>query len=448
MQNVTTVQPPKEDQHPVQPQSRHTHDQIDVRSEEVQEIIGRPPHGLVRWGITAFFGVLILVLLSSWFIRYPEVIDAPLRLTAIHAPKTLEARVNGKLVRLPAENNSEVQQGQVLGWIESTANHATVLELSELIDEMRSWLIDGQLHQFHSVELAGFINMGPLQTGFQGFEQSFRELLSFLDGGFYVQQRHVLQQELEYTRLLLEKLIEQREIQQAEYELSEREYGMMKRLAERELVAPIEVDREESNMISRRLPLQQTEASIINNYVSQASKEQEILELERRIAEQQSIFLQAINSLKSTIDDWKSNYLITAPFDGRLIYTGILQENQSLSAGQEIFYVQPENSDFFGELTISQNAFGKIEEGQAVLVRFNSYPHHEYGTVDGRLSYVSNIPVRDSVFVGKVEFPDGLVTNYGRQLTPRNGMTGQAEIITQDMRLMERIINNMVKELH
>ncbi|WP_276611369.1 hypothetical protein [Fodinibius halophilus] len=37
--------------------------------------------------------------------------------------------------------------------------------------------------------------------------------------------------------------------------------------------------------------------------------------------------------------------------------------------------------------------------------------------------------------------------NYDRQLNPTDGMQGRAEIITQDMRFIERIYNNLTKEL-
>jgi|SRR5690625_389351 len=431
---------------PTQP--ARNEDDLNVRSDEVQQIIGRPPHGLVRWGVSVFIGVLALILLSTWFVKYPEVIHAPLNLRAVHAPKTIESRVSGQLVRLIAKNNVEVAQGQVLAWLESTANHETVFNLASRLEDMRSWILNEEFDHFHSLQWDHFTDLGPLQSGFQSFEQAYREFISFLTDGLYHRQQEVLRQELVYTQMLMDKLTEQKQIQQAEYELANREYQMQQHLAERNVIAPIELDREESNLLSRQLPLRQTEASIINNYISQTAKEQEILELERRISEQKAVFFQQINTLKSAIDDWKRDHLMTAPFSGRLIYAGILQENQLLVQGQEIFYIEPENSEYFGELAISQQSFGKIEEGQQVLVRFNGYPYHEFGTVEGTLDYMSGFPVRDSVFLGKVIFPQELNTNYGQQLIPRNGMTGQAEIITQDMRLMERIINNIVKELH
>jgi HlyD family secretion protein len=118
-----------------------------------------------------------------------------------------------------------------------------------------------------------------------------------------------------------------------------------------------------------------------------------------------------------------------------------------VSAGQELFLIQPESTDFFGELMITQRSFGKIEESQQVLVRFSGYPYSEFGSVTGTIGYLSDIPVRDSLFFAKVEFPEGLNTNYGYKLTPKDGMTGSAEIITQDMRLITRVYNNLTKEM-
>ncbi len=39
-----------------------------------------------------------------------------------------------------------------------------------------------------------------------------------------------------------------------------------------------------------------------------------------------------------------------------------------------------------------------------------------------------------------VSFPNGLTTNYGNNLPFSQNMKGKAEIITQDLRLIERII--------
>lgn len=432
---------------PTQPKSDSGRSALDVRSEEVQEIIGRPPHWLIRWGITAFFGVLALVLLSAAVIKYPEVIEAPLRLTAVNAPKSLESRISGKLVRITVENNKDVKEGEVLAWLESTANHSEVLHLSETVMQMKDQLLTGNHQRLSNVDIEQFTNLGEVQNAFQGFEQAYREFVSFLPGGFFPRQRQTLLKELAYTKDLLEQLYKQKAIQQEDVNLALSEVEAQRKLAERDFISPMELARAEAELSARQLPLEQTESAIINNFVSQIAKEREIMELDKRMEEQSSTFLQALNSLRSVIDEWKTQYLVTAPYHGRVVFAGILQENQSLTAGQPLFYIQPENTSFFGELMVSQASFGKIEEGQPVQVRFSGYPYHEYGSVFGRVEYFSDFPVRDSLFFAKVGFPDGLVTNYGREISPRNGMTAQAEIITQDMRLLERVVNNITKEL-
>lgn len=193
------------------PSNDDSQEDLEVWSTEVQEIIGRPPHWLVRGGIAAFMAVLALIFIAASVIKYPEVITAPLKLTAINAPKTLESEINGKLVTLRYENNERIEEGAIVAWLESTADHQNVLDLSASVDSMRSWLQAGELRRFRSVDIEKFSYLGELQTQFQSFEQSYREFIAYLPGGFYSQQRVMIKEELEYNRRLLEKLKEQKD---------------------------------------------------------------------------------------------------------------------------------------------------------------------------------------------------------------------------------------------
>jgi|AntRauTorckE6833_2_1112554.scaffolds.fasta_scaffold12943_3 HlyD family secretion protein len=366
---------------------------------------------------------------------------------AINAPKTVETKVSGKITRLFYDDTMPVEEGDVLAWLESTADHASVMQLSGVLDSLDVWLQSQAFGKIQDLGALNLKNLGGLQAGFQQFEQVYREFLAYLPGAYYHDRKEILEEELAYTRQLMEHLEAQKIIQQTTLQFAEREYEAQKKLAEKDLIASLELERAESNFANQRLPLQQTESSIINNRMSQSAKMKEIMELNRQIEQQRSLFSQAVFALKSRVDDWKYNYLLTAPTTGTLLYAGIFQEKQTVDAGQELFIIHSESTEFFGELAISQQSFGKIEEGQQVLVRFNGYPHSEFGSVQAVIEYLSAIPVRDSLFYARVEFPEGLKTNYGYELTPKNGMTGSAEIITQDMRLIKRIYNNLTKEL-
>lgn len=421
---------------------------IEIRSEEVQEIIGRPPHWLVRWGIASFFMVLVLIFLSASTIQYPETIQVPLKLTAINAPIIVEAKTSGKITRLFFEESDRVLEGEVLAWIESRADHESVITFSAVLDSLDFWLASQNLEKIKGIGELRINNLGSLQSSFQTFEQAYRTFLSYLPDNYYYNRKKILEEELVYTKKLSEHLETQKEIYQTRLELSQREFEAQKSLAEKGLVASLELDRAESELSNQKLPLQQTESSIINNLMSQSAKIKEIMELTREIEQQTSLFAQTIYSLKSVFDEWKYNHLLTAPVSGTLLYAGVFQEMQNVTSGQDIFIINTQSTEFFGELSIAQQSLGKIEEGQKVLVRFNAYPYSEYGSVQASIEYLSEIAVRDSLFFAKVEFPDGLQTNYGYKLSPKNGMTGSAEIITQDMRLIRRIYNNLTKDLN
>ena len=420
---------------------------LSVRSEEVQEIIGRPPHWLVRGGIGALFGVLALIFIAASFVKYPEVIKSQLTLTAINAPKTVESKLNGKIVKLFMENGSNVNKGKIVGWMESTGSHSSVELLSDQIDSLEKWIVNEEFSKIKSTQISDIQQLGELQSTVQAFNQVFREYILYLPGGYFDQRKEILEQEQQYINDLLTRLELQQEIQESNFRLAEQEFEAKKKLAEKGLIARLEFLNAESEFSNMKMPLQQTESAIINNKVSQISKQKELLELIRQEDEIKSRIKQSLNSLKSSINDWEYQYLLKAPVSGSLVYSGVVQEQQTLQAGQTVFFIEPFNTDFFGEMKISQASFGKIEVGQQVLVRFSGYPYHEFGSVMGEIEYISEFPIGEGELFAKVRFPEGLKTNYGNKLTPADGMEGDAEIITQDMRLLKRVYNNLTKEL-
>ena len=80
------------------------------------------------------------------------------------------------------------------------------------------------------------------------------------------------------------------------------------------------------------------------------------------------------------------------------------------------------------------------------MLKFPSYPYEEYGVVERKIESITEMS-KDTAFVVHVNFPNGLTTNSGKKLGFRNGMTANAEIVTEDLRLIERIFYNLRKML-
>ena len=113
---------------------------LDQYSEEVQDIVGNIPGRLMRWGMSSF-GILLLVLfLVVWFIKYPDIIMAPLTLNAVNSPKAVVARNEGKIIKLLTQNSKHVKQGDILAFMESTADHYNVIALAEKMNSIQVYI--------------------------------------------------------------------------------------------------------------------------------------------------------------------------------------------------------------------------------------------------------------------------------------------------------------------
>ena len=86
----------------------------------------------------------------------------------------------------------------------------------------------------------------------------------------------------------------------------------------------------------------------------------------------------------------------------------------------------------------------KVKIGQCVNLKFAVYPYMEYGIVKGVVGKIASIPTGDSYEV-EINLPDQLVTTYGKKLEFQQELSGTAEIITENQRLLSRILQLALK---
>ncbi|MEZ0487364.1 HlyD family secretion protein [Fibrella aquatica] len=414
---------------------------IELRSSEVDEVLGQTPAWLVRWGTTVIFGVVALLFGLAWWVRYPDVVQAPLRLIATNPPRAVIARTDGRLTRLLAHDGDSVRAGAVLAYLESTANHAEVLRLMAQLPVAEMLLRQNQLNALSQLPLTNYHQLGELQTAYQAFVQSQSQLRAYLRNGFYEQKQALLQQELTHLQNLYQNLLDQQALQRRDLDLARQDYAVQQTLADQKVIAPLELKREESKQLGRQLPYEQLKASLINNQLAQNAKQKERIDLDRQIGEQRDGFLQALNTLQSAAYAWRARYVVLAPMAGYVAWLTPLHEEQPIKTGQELYYLLPPNShpnSYVGEMAVGQYNFGKIRTGQTVLVKLPSYPFQEYGSVSARVASIVQI-ASDTAYRVRIEFPAGLLTSTGQQLPFRNGLTATGEIITDDTRLIEKI---------
>ncbi|MDB5136126.1 MAG: HlyD family efflux transporter periplasmic adaptor subunit [Mucilaginibacter sp.] len=421
-------------------QVRHTDD--------MQDIITTVPSWLLRWGITLFFCVLVLIVGLSALVRYPDIVKAQLKVDSPNSPKPVVSKISGKLVKLLVTENETVKTGQPLAYLESTANHDKVLNLLANLKELQKQVLQNRPVNSLFFTQADNVQFGELQSSYQVFFQEYLSYKSSISNGFDLKKKVYLQNDLASITKQEQQLNAQKSVEQKDFSLAGDEYAMHTKLAQQKVETSAELRQEESKYLAKKSPLIQTESALIaanNNY---SVKQKEILELDNQIVEERSKFLQALNSLISEAEDWKSKYVLTASQTGKLTYSGIIQENQVLTPNQEIFYINPGNEQFFGEMEIPQNNMGKVREGQQVLIKLKSYPFEEYGILRGRIKYIADIPYKDSVFISKVDFNIKNTSDMRKPIHLKQGMMADAEIVTQDATILQRISRSVLKAIN
>jgi len=424
----------------------YTHNEQEGRhTDDMQDIITKVPSWILRWGITLFFGILVLIIGLSAFIRYPDVVEAKLQIQSPDSPKPIVSAISGKLVKLLVTENDMVKSGQTLAYLESTANHEKVLNLLTNLKQIQQQALLNKPVNSSLLNQEDDMQLGELQTTYQSFFSEYLTYISSVNNGFLIKKGNYLQKDLNNIANQQKQLYREKNIEQRDSAIAYDEYEMHKKLVQGQVETKAELRQEESKFLLKKSPLIQTESSIINGNDNYAAKQKEILELDNQIQEEKGKFLQALNSLISSAEDWKLKYVLSASQSGKLIYAGIIQENQILAPNQEVFYINPGNEHFFGEMAISQNNMGKVKEGQQVLIKLRGYPFEEYGMIRGRIKYISDVPYKDSVFMSEVDFKSMKSSDLKKPIHLKQGMMADAEIITQDATILQRISRSLLK---
>jgi HlyD family secretion protein len=423
-----------------------TKNSFDDHGNEITEIISKKLPTIVRWGTVYFLFLLLLLAAICWFIQYPDIVITKATLTSINAPKTIVTKTSGKLIKLFATEGTLVRSGSIVGYMESTANHAEVINLAKSMDSMEAIISNNETEKLLPYLNTSWQNLGELQQAYQTFLQSFISFRNSISGGFYLRKKSMLTKDEAFLKALHNNLLQQKGLNTQDLELSTKTFAANESLNTDKVISDVDFRNEQSKLIGKQLSLPQMNAAIIGNEAQQNEKQKEIAELENTIAQQKNIFLQSLNTFKSQIADWQKKYLLTAPVSGSISFASFLQENQQLQLNQIICFVNPANAQYYAEVYIPQTNLGKVKTGQEVLLKFPSYPFQEYGSVIGSIAFISNIPT-DSGYAAKVLLPQGLQTSYHKQVQFREGLQAQGEIITTNMRLLQRFYYGFIRQL-
>ena len=423
---------------------------IELRSEEVQEVLGQVPSWILRYGITVLFSIVIVLLAGSWFFKYPDIIEAPVIVTSLNPPVQINARVTGKITGLLIKDRQKVRASDYLAILENPANINDIEELKTQLPVWQNMVSSGNPY-FNQDELKRKYELGDIQTPYLSFIRSATNYILFKGLNYYPQQIAAVENQILRQKQHYNNLNRQYEVVKQQYELAHRKHVRDSTMFAMRIIAEDEFDAASISFLQSRHSLESSGITLDNANIQIEQLHQSVLDLKLQELEKHEQLLSEIktglDNLINSFNTWEMNYVLKTPVAGIVDISRYWNINQNITSGETVFTIIPETqSGITGKAQLPIAGSGKVKPGQAVNVRFLNFPDTEYGIVRGIVGNISIVPSGESYLL-EIEFPNSLITTYGKELPFYQEMHAVAEIITDDLRLLERLFLPLKKIL-
>lgn len=419
-------------------------DKIELRSEEFQEVLGYVPPWILRWGVTILAVVVMILLIGSAVIKYPDIIPARVVLTGSTPPATVTTHYSGKIKELFVADNEEVKAGEYLAVIDNPANTEDILELKKYIN---SFTISVQKNDTVGYMPDKNLQVGGLQSLYTSFYAALFDYSEFRRLQYYPQKIEITQERITQYEKQYQNLLTQHKIFNEQSGLVKKQYQRDSILYINKLISDEDFEKSRIQYLENRLTNENMLSSLRNVQIQISQLKESLLDTEVQNMEKLNALISQLHSytsqLKAEIQTWELNYALISPVNGIITFTNYWTINQNVNVGDEVFTIIPTHYVVIGKALLPVARSGKVKSGQKVNIRLENFPDNEYGILRAKVENISLVPsVTNQAlnYTVGISLPDGLRTTYKKVLPFQPNLQGQAEIITEDISLLERFI--------
>ena len=408
-------------------------------SEPVKEIISNPPRKIIRWGTTLIFSIFLFFILLSWLIKYPDIVSAPIEITTVNPPITLVSKITGRINKLYVTDGEKVTPGKLLAVMETAASIQEFKLLTAAIDTIKN------PEKLSSDSLLRISELGELQPYYASFLKALSDFNTFTRNDYYGNKINSLTLEITSLQEYINRMKVKENLMSDNLVLERKKYQRDSVLFSGKVYPESDLEKSKQAYNLIRLELQQAELDRSAKVIEVTEEKQQLLDYRIKGEEEKQKLISVLNesflNLSAQMKIWENKYLLISPVKGIVTFTKYWSENQSVLIDQPVLNVVPENAgNYVGRINLSMVRSGKVKINQVVNIKLSSFPYLEYGMVRGIINAKSLVPSGDAYII-EVYLPQGLKTLYGKELDFTQNMQGTAEIITEDIRLLQKIIN-------
>jgi len=416
-------------------------EKIELRSEEVQEVLGDVPVWILRWGITTILSFVVILLIGSFIFKYPDVISAQIVLTGSIPPASLVAHASGKIKQLYVIDNQEVKTGDYLAVIDNPSQTNDIINLKNYLTRFnpdRSMVVLPDKNW----------QLGSLQQLYTSFYTALFEYLEFKRLLYYPQKKTMTLERIAQYEKQYNTLLSQQRISEEQFAIAQKQLFRDSTLHKKGILSDEEFETTENTFLQSRTSRENMRSNLNNIQIQIGQLKESLLDTEEQGTEKlnslETQLQSLVSQLKTNIQDWELNYVLRTPFNGKITFSRYWIENQNVLSGEEVFTIVPDSvKKIIGKAMLPIARSGKVKTGQKVNISLQNFPENEYGILRGTVQHISLVPVQigtATYYSVEIVLVNGLNTTYKKELPYLSDMQGQADIITENFSLLERFI--------
>ncbi|WP_437372806.1 HlyD family efflux transporter periplasmic adaptor subunit [Maribacter litoralis] len=149
--------------------------EMELRSDEVAEILTRVPNWMISWGSVVFLLLILLLFVCSYFISYPNIIKGEANVTSRISEQRVFARSKGKIAHIYFNENQIVKANRIIAELDNPANTGDVIYLKYMLDSL------SYLEHLPTLPIIDFqsLSLGSIQKEFVKFQEAYINIYKF-----------------------------------------------------------------------------------------------------------------------------------------------------------------------------------------------------------------------------------------------------------------------------
>lgn len=397
--------------------------------------LAQPPN-LLKTGMLLFLGLVIVLSLLGFFIRYEELTELAVTIDYPSAPQEIVSPFAGKVKRLLVKEGEQVQKGQALVEMDRAIDSTEFKELTEILlrlgnSDQKTW---------KRIRLPSLKALGHLQSPYNAFKLGVLSANRNQNKVPILEKKEALLSQKLSFESLIESIKTQKVLLEEEILIAKEDLVRFEKLYSKKALTASELSYQKTQVLVLQRQSIELDQSIISTQIDIQSVQIELSEMGVNAGVEAADLSQKIEEnyylLKEAVDRESQIKSIQANASGKVVFPSPSYNGKYYLAGEEIMRIVPKNAPSTALGKLAQKGAGKIIPNQEVKIKLLEFPHKEFGYLRGSVLSIASDPV-DGYYQVNIEIHAEKTPATLKKY--RSGMKGTALIKTGKKRIWQTI---------